>query len=69
MLACPNCYSEHLMIRRCLGFERLMVYLTGKRKYICVGCGRVFRAPDRRRVRRESEATVLSEAQRGRMRA
>ncbi len=64
MLNCAKCLCDHLLIRRRKGLERLMVYLTGKRKYICVSCGNVFRAADRRRLPRVDEATVLPQAQR-----
>jgi hypothetical protein len=64
MLNCANCYCDHLLIRRRQGLERLMIYLTGKRKYICVSCGNVFRAPDRRLSPRAEEGAVLPQAQR-----
>jgi hypothetical protein len=63
MLGCPKCYCNELLIRRRKGIEKVMIYLTGKRKYICMSCGDVFRAADRRRRPRVDEA-VVSHAQR-----
>jgi hypothetical protein len=54
---CPKCCSNHLDIRQPTGFEPVMIFLTNKRKFRCRECLREFRAPDRRRKRREmSEA-------------
>jgi hypothetical protein len=61
-MCCPKCFTEHLLIRRRNGFERVMIYLTSKRKYVCMSCAHAFRAPDRRRVAREQDETVLSGA-------
>ncbi len=63
-MCCPKCYCDHLMIRRRVGFERVMIMLTSKRKYVCMSCANVFRAPDRRRMAREDEGKALSQAQR-----
>jgi DNA-directed RNA polymerase subunit RPC12/RpoP len=41
---CPNCSSTELMVGRREGMERLMVLLTGKRRYRCTRCERSFRA-------------------------
>jgi transposase-like protein len=49
---CPHCASTHLMIRQMVGFELLMVYFTGKRKYRCCNCFHSFRMRDRRRFPR-----------------
>ena len=62
-MCCPKCFSDHLRIRRASGWERVMVYLTEKRKYVCMSCFKVFRAPDRRRFPREQEEVLLREAQ------
>ncbi len=63
-MCCPKCYNDHLLIRRNNGLERIMILLTSKRKYVCMTCAHVFRAPDRRRVNREGDSPVLSQAQR-----
>lgn len=63
-MCCPKCYNDHLLIRRNNGLERIMVLLTSKRKYVCMTCAHVFRAPDRRRISREEDSPVLSQAQR-----
>jgi hypothetical protein len=55
---CPKCRSSFLAIRKLQGFERLMVMLTGKRKYFCRDCDHKFRAPDRRRVPREQTSSA-----------
>ena len=39
-----------------------MIYLTEKRKYVCMSCAYVFRAPDRRRFEREQDEVQLSQA-------
>ena len=52
-MQCPKCRSEFLMIRQNTGFERVRKLLTGLRQYFCRDCETKFRAPDRRRVRRE----------------
>lgn len=50
---CPRCRSTILMIRQATGVERLMIFLTQKRKYLCPICNLSFRAPDRRRIPRD----------------
>ena len=55
---CPACQSDFLMIKKLEGFERLVVLLTEKRKYKCRDCDTNFRAPDRRRVPRETQLNV-----------
>ena len=46
---CPRCGSdEGLAMGRRDGFERIMILLTGKRKYRCRHCNGSFRAPDQR---------------------
>ena len=52
ILACEKCDCENLRMKKAVGMERLMVLLTGKRKYHCVHCEHAFRAPDRRRYPR-----------------
>lgn len=64
VMCCPKCYNDHLLIRRKNGLERVMIFLTSKRKYVCMTCAHVFRAPDRRRVPRENDGVALNEAQR-----
>jgi len=55
---CPTCRSENLLIKALIPSERLMIFLTGKRKYRCKDCGMGFRMPDRRRLAREREAML-----------
>jgi transposase-like protein len=55
-LMCPACKSQSLRTKKRKGIEWLAVLLTGKRKYVCVDCGRKFRAVDRRRDVRDSPA-------------
>lgn len=46
---CPRCGTgDDLIMGRKEGFERIMVFLTGKRKYRCPRCSGSFRAPDHR---------------------
>jgi|HubBroStandDraft_5_1064220.scaffolds.fasta_scaffold886405_2 hypothetical protein len=61
-MCCPKCYNDHLLIRRRNGMERVMMYLTSKRKYVCMSCAHSFRAPDRRRASREQDEVVLTHA-------
>jgi len=44
------------MIRNASGIERLLIFLTKKRKYLCRDCGYSFRAVDRRRAARDPKA-------------
>lgn len=55
-MCCPKCSSHFLMIKKDKGFERLLILLTGLREYVCRDCDQRFRAPDRRRVPRDSKA-------------
>ncbi|MDE3196318.1 MAG: hypothetical protein KGN84_08235 [Acidobacteriota bacterium] len=55
-MKCPRCGSDNLMIRQRTGFERIVLAFTGNRKYICLDCGRAFRAPDRRKKPRSEKA-------------
>jgi hypothetical protein len=48
-----KCGSDQLATRAVTGFEKFMMFLTKKRKYMCLACKRKFRAPDRRRFPRE----------------
>ncbi len=50
---CPKCGSTHLKIKQAKGFERILMWWTGKRKYRCHNCFILFRAPDRRRTYRD----------------
>ncbi|HEX4136606.1 MAG TPA: hypothetical protein VHY84_18490 [Bryobacteraceae bacterium] len=52
-MQCPQCKSADLDIRHATDIERVMVFLTQKRKFRCRDCKRVFRAPDRRFQPRE----------------
>ena len=53
-MPCPKCASDRLSIRNVNGFERVIHFLTGMRKYRCRECNFAFRTPDRRRFPRES---------------
>lgn len=55
-LVCADCHSESLKIKHLKGWERLMVFLSDRRKYGCNDCGLWFRAKDRRRYPREENA-------------
>lgn len=60
---CPRCSSHSLLIKRRRGLEHLWIFLTGKRRYICMSCGNEFRALDRRREpRRQSRGLALPAA-------
>jgi transposase-like protein len=59
-MLCPKCSSEYLMIRQRNGMERLMIRITGMRKYFCRDCEHTFRAADRRRVQREEDGGLSS---------
>jgi transposase-like protein len=54
-MCCPKCRSEYLMIKQKKGFERIRIYFTGLREYLCRDCDTNFRGPDRRRVPREEK--------------
>jgi DNA-directed RNA polymerase subunit RPC12/RpoP len=64
-IMCPSCQSKYLMIKERQGFERIVIALTGRRKYNCCDCGLVFRMRDRRRFERESHALALAIASAG----
>jgi rubredoxin len=53
-LLCPHCGLERLKIFPVAGSELICVWVTGLRKYRCVGCGHCFRAKDRRMHKREA---------------
>jgi hypothetical protein len=52
-LSCTMCGSDQLATRSHTGLERLMVFLTRKRKYRCLICKHKFRAVDRRALARD----------------
>ncbi len=52
---CLKCRSARLRIRRITGIERIAVFFTQKRKYLCADCGFSFRAVDRRLDPREAD--------------
>src|SRR5579863_10379129 len=58
MLVCRHCCCDHLWIKQAAGFERLLIFFTRRRKYLCQRCGKVFRAPDRRRSNRDVDEFV-----------
>jgi hypothetical protein len=47
---CPQCESVYLMVKECKGWERIMIWITGKRLYNCCDCDLHFRSPDRRQA-------------------
>jgi hypothetical protein len=53
---CLRYHSTRLKIKKSAGIERILMLLTGKRKYFCLDCTCKFRAPDRRLTPREAEA-------------
>jgi len=57
---CPRCRFDRLKVRKSEGIERLLVFLTRKRKFFCCNCTHIFRAPDRRKRPRGFEGTVAS---------
>lgn len=59
---CVKCRSAELSIRRVTGIERIAVFFTQKRKFVCRDCGFTFRAIDRRRDRREEDAYAVNRA-------
>lgn len=54
-MCCPRCRSEYLMIKHKKGVERIRVYMTGLREYLCRDCDTSFRGPDRRHQPRKTE--------------
>ena len=61
---CPRCGSDFLWIKTSAGLERIMLYLTGQRKYRCNDCLCAFRAIERRRFPRieKDEPSFLTSA-------
>jgi hypothetical protein len=57
---CPMCRMDHLKIRKSEGIERLLVFLTGKRKFLCCNCTHIFRAADRRTRPRGVNGVIAS---------
>jgi transposase-like protein len=55
---CPRCRSNRLKIKQPSGLERLLMFLSGKRKYRCRDCDHSFRMPDRRRFPRAEAPTT-----------
>ncbi len=62
-MGCPFCRSEFLVIRQKTGWEWFVLHFTELRKYKCIGCGRSFRAPDRRRKARPPSGTATVPAE------
>lgn len=65
-MMCPKCRSTILRIRRVTGIERVLSFLTRKRKYLCPACGCEFRGPDRRMLPRGDTDDLPSAALAGR---
>jgi len=61
MLQCPKCRSEFLMIRQKTGFERIKVFFTGLREYLCRDCDQRFRAEDRRKHARDEKSAAAKQ--------
>lgn len=59
---CADCGSNRLEIRRAIGFEGLMVLITGERKYLCLECKAEFRMPDRRVAPRDELSSLRTSA-------
>lgn len=57
-MGCPKCRSNELMIRQNAGFERIRILITGLREYRCRDCDTRFRAPDRRKARRDRQMSA-----------
>jgi hypothetical protein len=57
---CPICRSTYLKIKKRVGLERIASFLTGQRKYLCCECKHIFRAVDRRQIRRMDETDRLA---------
>jgi hypothetical protein len=53
-MVCPFCRSDKLRIKHAVGMEMIILLFTSKRKYRCCDCNFGFRAPDRRRVPRQT---------------
>jgi hypothetical protein len=59
-LVCPDCQCESLKIKKLEGWERVIVFLSDRRKYGCKECGLWFRARDRRKFPRAEESSAVS---------
>jgi transposase-like protein len=46
LLSCPRCSSDNLDMKKSRGVERIMILLSGKRKFRCDHCSYGFRAID-----------------------
>lgn len=46
------------MIRQNTGLEKIMILVTGLRKYLCLNCATNFRAPDRRKRPRPDAQSI-----------
>lgn len=57
---CPRCRFDRLKIRKSEGIERLLVFITRKRKFFCCNCTHVFRMPDRRKRPRRLDGAIAS---------
>ena len=60
-LRCSSCNCDRLAIRHLSGLERIISRLTGTRKYRCFVCRKEFRAPDRRKKRRDAQGRVVQD--------
>jgi hypothetical protein len=66
-LACSKCGSNRFKVRDSKGLERLMIWLTKRRRYRCLECENTFRAADRRQSpRNEAEVEQVVDARGGR---
>jgi DNA-directed RNA polymerase subunit RPC12/RpoP len=64
IMPCPRCSSDRLGIRQKSGLESLWILVTGMRKFHCLDCDKIFRAPDRRKKMRSAGAVGWDRPQR-----
>ena len=64
-MPCPKCKSNNLRIKHAIGFERVMILLSGTRRYRCRECHHSFRAPDRRAVARADADSIAAHKRAG----
>jgi transposase-like protein len=56
LLSCPKCCSDNLDMKKSRGLERILILLSGKRKFRCHHCNNGFRAIDHNRTESPSAA-------------
>jgi predicted RNA-binding Zn-ribbon protein involved in translation (DUF1610 family) len=60
-LKCPKCGGDNFLVKKCTPLERLIVFVSRKRKYPCWNCGHAFR----RSFRMATESASNYQANRG----